>query len=263
MRDLQGPVAASAFAGLLGAGLIDVLVTVFRADGPAPFGPLLLLAIGLYGLAGLIIGVILTAMQSAALGALPGGWPVIRYDDERDREIASRIIAALVGVLVLATATAVGQRLFVGKMASQKLAAIASAGIVLLASPVAGAVALGIYPTVARAIAERLPRPGKLGATGLLLLVLLGGGVLAGIFALSRADWRVLDLGPLVALALAAVLGAGHGLFWYRTKRGTTLARQFSASGDRDPTRGRRRGRPVAGRGLAGPRVVGALEGGD
>jgi choline-sulfatase len=228
MRDLQGPVAASAFAGLLGAGLIDVLVTVIRADGPAPLGPLLLLAIGLYGLAGLGTGVVLTAMQSAALGALPGGWPVIRYDDERDREIASRIIAALVGVLVLATATAVGQRLFVGKMASQKLAAIASAGIVLLASPVAGAVALGIYPTVARAIAERLPRPGKMGATGLLLLVLLAGGVLAGIFALSRADWRVLDLGPLTALALAAVLGVAHGLFWYRTKRGTTLARRFT-----------------------------------
>ena len=227
MRDLQGPVAASAFAGLLGAGLIDVLVTIIRADGPAPFGPLLLVAIGLYGLCGLITGVILSAMLSASIGALPGGWPVIRYDDERDRETASRIIVTLVGVLVLATATAVGQRLFVGKMASQKLAAIASAGIVLLASPVAGAIALGIYPTVARAIADRLPRPGKLGATGLLLLVLLGGGVLAGIFALSRADWRVLDLGPLVALALAAVLGVGHGLFWYRTKRGAALARRI------------------------------------
>ena len=67
-----------------------------------------------------------------------------------------------------------------------------------------------------------------MGATGLLLLVLLGAGVLAGVFALSRADWRVLDLGPLVALALAAVLGVGHGLFWYRTKRGAALARRFS-----------------------------------
>jgi arylsulfatase A-like enzyme len=113
-------------------------------------------------------------------------------------------------------------------MASQKLAAIASAGIILLASPLAGAVALGIYPNLARPIAERLPRPGKMGATGLLLLVLLGAGVLAGVFALSRADWRVLDLGPLVALALAGALGLGHGLFWYRTKRGALLARRFS-----------------------------------
>ena len=39
--------------------------------------------------------------------AVPGGWPVIRYDEERDREIASRIIAALVAVLVMATIAAV------------------------------------------------------------------------------------------------------------------------------------------------------------
>ncbi len=73
-----------------------------------------------------------------------------------------------------------------------------------------------------------------MGATGFLLLVLLGGGVLAGIVALSRADWRVLDLGPLVALALAAVLGVGHGMFWYRTKRGAALARRFAPRRVRD-----------------------------
>ena len=67
-----------------------------------------------------------------------------------------------------------------------------------------------------------------MGATGFVLLVLLGGGLFAGVFALSRADWRVLDLGPLVVLALAGVLGLGHGLFWYRTKRGALLARRFS-----------------------------------
>jgi len=228
MRDLHGPVAASVFAGLLGAGLIDVLVTVARADGPAPFGPLLLLAIGLYGLAGLIAGVTFNVLARAAIGAIPGGWPVIYYDEERDREIAARIIAGVFAVLVLATAAAVGQRVLVGKMASQKLAAIASAGIVLLAAPLAGAIALAFYRNLARALADWLPRPGKMGATGFLLLALLGIGAFAGVFALSRADWRVLDLGPLVALAIAAGLGLAHGLFWYRTKRGTTLARRFS-----------------------------------
>ncbi len=227
IRDLHGPVAASVFAGLLGAGLTDVLVTVARADGPAPLGPLLLLAVGLYGLAGLVAGVTISALANAAIGAIPGGWPVIRYDEERDREIASRLIAALAAVVIVAIVAALGQRLFVGKMASQKLAAIASAGMVLLASPVAGAIALGLYPNVARAIAARLPRPDRLGATGFVLLVLLGSGVLAGIGALSRADWRVLDLGPLVALAIAAAFGLGHGLFWYRTKRGAALSRRF------------------------------------
>ena len=135
-------------------------------------------------------------------------------------------------------------------MASQKLAAIASAGVVLLAAPIAGAVALGAARRL-RAPAARLPRPGRLGATGSLLLVLLAAGVLGGLFALSRADWRVLDLGPLVALAIAAVLGAGHGIFWFRhgggrrwravpgarRRRGAALVAWRRADGGRAPPR--------------------------
>jgi choline-sulfatase len=227
IRDLHGPVAASAFAGLLGAGLADALITLMRADGPAPLGPLALVAIGLYGVAGLVVGVGLGALWGAASGALPGGWAALRAEAELDRRVTAGILAALAGVGVMAIVAALGHEILVGKMQSQKLAAIASAGLVLLAAPPGAAVALGVYAP-ARALAARLPRPGRLGSTGLLLMALLGGGVLAGIFALSRADWRVLDLGPLGALVIAAVLGVGHGMFWNGSARGAALARRIS-----------------------------------
>ena len=47
--------------------------------------------------------------------------------------------------------------------------------------------------------------------------------VLAFVFALSRADWRVLDLGPLYALGAAVVLGKAHGLFWFWSRTGRAL----------------------------------------
>ncbi|HVY38965.1 MAG TPA: sulfatase-like hydrolase/transferase, partial [Polyangia bacterium] len=76
------------------------------------------------------------------------------------------------------------------------------------------------------------PRPRALGATGLLLVALAAAGALAFVVALSRADWRVLDLGPLYALGLAIVLGAGHALFWFGSRAGRTLReRLFGAAG--------------------------------
>ncbi|HVV52582.1 MAG TPA: sulfatase-like hydrolase/transferase, partial [Polyangia bacterium] len=54
--------------------------------------------------------------------------------------------------------------------------------------------------------------------------------VLAFVFALSRADWRVLDLGPLYAAAAAVVLGAGHGLFWFGTETGRGLRARLPAA---------------------------------
>ncbi len=228
MRDLQGPVAASVFAGLLGAGLTDAVITAARAEGPAPLVPLALLAIGLYGLVGVVAGATLGALIGAALEALPGGWATLLRRPDRDRTVAAWILAVLAGLLMVALIAATGQRVLIGKMASQRLAVIASAGMVLLAAPIAGAIALAAYASIAREIALRLPRPARVGTTGFVLLALLGAGVLAGIFALSRADWRVLDLGPLAALALAALFGVGHGLFWNRSARGLALARRFS-----------------------------------
>ena len=49
-------------------------------------------------------------------------------------------------------------------------------------------------------------------------------------FALSRADWRVLDLGPLVrARRSRSCSASAHGLFWYRSPPGAALARALPA----------------------------------
>ena len=68
-----------------------------------------------------------------------------------------------------------------------------------------------------------------LGATGVLLITIGATAVLAFVAALSRADWRVLDLGPLYALASAVVRGAGHGLFWFASAPGRALRTRLPA----------------------------------
>ena len=80
------------------------------------------------------------------------------------------------------------------------------------------------FRRLALAVADRLPAPGRRGKTGLVLMALLALGAVAGVLALSRADWRVLDLGPLQALGVAAVLGVAHGLFWHRRRPGPPAA---------------------------------------
>jgi arylsulfatase A-like enzyme len=107
-------------------------------------------------------------------------------------------------------------------MASKKLAVIATGGLVLALVPLGVVVALACR-RLGRAAAGWLPRPARLGRTGTLVVALGAGGVLAGIAALSRADWRVLDLGPLEAVAVALVLGGAHGFFWYGSFSGKRL----------------------------------------
>ena len=143
LRDLQGPVAASAFAGLLGAGVADAALTLARAGGSASALALAALGVGLYGAAGIVAALLLGALSGAVRGAMPGGWSGLRNHPDRDRAAAAGVLAGVLGALVVAVGAALGQRLFVGKMASPKLAAIAAAGMVLLGAPPAAAIALG------------------------------------------------------------------------------------------------------------------------
>src|SRR4051812_20956512 len=114
-RDLHGPVAASAFAGLLGAGIVDVLVTLARTGSGAAPRAVVALALGLYGAAALVAGAALGALAGAVTGAIPGGWSSLRGDRERDQAAAAGVLAGLVGVLVLAIGAAAGQRVLIGK----------------------------------------------------------------------------------------------------------------------------------------------------
>jgi drug/metabolite transporter (DMT)-like permease len=151
------------------------------------------------------------AVLAAALDAArPPGWGALREDPHRDRAVVTGILAGVVGVLIVAAFAAAGQRLFVAKMQSQKLAVIAAGGLVAIGAVPGALAALAALPLLRR-IAKALPRPHALGATGVLLITMGVAAVLAFVAALSRADWRVLDLGPLYALAVAVVLAAGHG----------------------------------------------------
>jgi arylsulfatase A-like enzyme len=224
LRDVHGPLAASTFAGVFGAGVVDAAVTLGRGGTQATQGAMgvLELSLGLYGVAGLGLAVIVGLFAGGVVGAIPGGAGTLRTNPERDLSVTTGLLAGVVGVLVAAIVNAAGQRLLIGKMQSQQLATIAAAGMVFIAAIPAAVVALAALPSLRR-LARAVPRPAATGSTGLLLILLGLGGVLGLVFALSRADWRVLDLGPLVALGVALVLGVGHGVFWFGTAAGRAL----------------------------------------
>jgi choline-sulfatase len=220
LPSLRHPVSASVLAGICGAGLVDAARTAANGGAMGVLG----LAVGLYGGAAVLLALLADWGVGAIDGARPPAWQALKSDPVRDRAVATGILAALCGVLGVAVVAAMGERLFVGKMASQKLAAIAAAGLVVIGALPGAVVAVALLPPLRR-IARALPRPRALGATGVSLVGLAILGMLALVGALSRADWRVLDLGPLYAVALAMALGAGHGIFWF----GSTVGRGLRA----------------------------------
>src|SRR3954471_17727145 len=222
---LRRPVGASVLAGICGAGLLDLLLT---ADHGGATG-VLVLTLGLYGLAAIVCGLGAQVVVDAIAGARPPSWGALRDEPQRDRAVAAGVLAALAAVLVVAIVAALAQKMFVGKMASQKLATIAAAGLVAIGALPGAAVAIAALP-ILRRLTQALPRPRALGATGFLLAGLGAAAVLAFVFALSRADWRVLDLGPLYALAAATVLGLCHGLFWFGSRPGKALRARLPAA---------------------------------
>ena len=248
LPSLRQPAGASVLAGVLGAGVVDALLTARVAARPARSccwrsgctarrrwwpGAAPRWSWPGFAARGRPAGARSRTTRSATARSLPGSWPG-----------ASRW-------LVIALVVAAGQRLFVGNMSSQKLATIAAGGLVAVGALPAAIVAITALP-VLRRLAALLPRPRGLGATGFLLLALAAGGALALVAALSRADWRVLDLGPLYALALAIVLGGAHALFWYGLPAGRALrARLPAAAGLGAARRDRGGGADRAGRGRA------------
>jgi arylsulfatase A-like enzyme len=177
------------------------------------------LAIGLYGTLGLVLGAATGWAAAMVLGGLPS--PLAAHP-QVDRRVAAGVLSGAVGAGALAVVAAAGYIILVSPMHSKTLATIATAGVAMLAVAPAVIVALA-FRRLALAVADLLPSLGAVGKTGLVLMALLALGALAGVLALSRADWRVLDLGPLQALGLAAVLGTAHGLFWHRRGRARRL----------------------------------------
>jgi hypothetical protein len=202
--------------------VVDAAVTLARAGAPGATGGVIALALGLYGVAALVLAVGVGVFVGGALDAIPGGPGTLRTDPERDATVSAGLIAGAIGLGVAAMVGGAGQLLLISRMQSQKLATIGAAGMVAIAAVPAVIVALALVPPLRR-LTRALPRPRLTGTSGLVLLAFCAGGALAVMAALSRADWRVLDLGPLEAVALAVVLGLGHGIFWFGTALGRGL----------------------------------------
>ena len=222
LRDAHGPLAASIFAGVFGAGIVDVIVTLARGGVPGAALGVVELALGLYGVAGLALAGTVGLLGAAVLATIPGGAGTLRTDARRDAAVTTGLLAAVLTVAIAALIAAAGQRFFIGQMQSQKLASIAAAGMVFIAAVPGATIALAALPALHR-LTVALPRPRATGSTGLVLLAFVTAGALGVVLALSRSDWRVLDLGPLVAVACAAALGTAHGIFWFGTPTGRRL----------------------------------------
>ena len=215
-------VALSTFAGLLGAGVFDALLVLARGHQASLFEALALSA-GLYGALGLVCAAVLGWALATVLAAIPGGWRGLREDEALDARVCGLLLGGTAGGIVLALGAGIAHKGFVASMQSQTLATIASAGLALVMALPATLVLLATWRPLARLAQRRLPRPASVGRAGLVVLALAALGLLALVAALSRADWRVLDLGPLWAAGIALLLGVAHGLFWHVSATGQRL----------------------------------------
>ena len=132
---LRRPVGASVLAGICGAGLVDLWLTTGHGSATG----VLALTLGFYGTAAILGGLAAELVVVAIAGARPSGWGGLRG-----------ILAALAAVLVVAIVAALGQKMFVGKMASAKLATIAAAGLVAIGALPGAVVAIAALPLLRR-----------------------------------------------------------------------------------------------------------------
>lgn len=218
----------------LSAAFVTALVDViFCASGSStPLGGLgwiraLELALGLYGIVGIVVGVGLGCLAHGLVqlfGEAPFGRAItrLRSDAVVDRKAAGLLVASLVGlgfvaVLLFGFLSAVAL-----EMARKRNAALSTAMVALVGVPLGALLAFAIYPFAHGAV-KLVPRPRLLVLLGLIVLGLIGGTV----FALSLVDWRVLDFGApktalvfFVALAIASrvrVKSLRPGMVWLST----------------------------------------------
>src|SRR5579863_909538 len=150
LRDVHGPLAASTFAGVFGAGVVDAAVTLARDGAPGATAGVVALALGLYGAAGLALAATVGLLVGGVIEAIPGGTGALRADRARDLPVTTGVLAGALAVGVAAAINAAGQRLLIGQMQSQRLATIAAAGMMFIAAVPAATIALAAVPALRR-----------------------------------------------------------------------------------------------------------------
>src|SRR5581483_5469820 len=88
--------------------------------------------------------------------------------------------------------------------------ALTTAMVAIAAVPIGALAWFPIY-RVARLAVAIVPRPRVL----VVLAAIALGTIALVVAAVLSVDWRVIDFGPVEALALFALAGAGHAWFWY------------------------------------------------
>src|SRR5687767_8696635 len=94
-RFVHWPAAASTFAGIFGAGVVDGLLVLTRSSD-ARAGEVATLSLGLYGVAALAIGALLGWMARTAIDAIPGGQGAAGLREaQTDDGVATALVAGL------------------------------------------------------------------------------------------------------------------------------------------------------------------------
>jgi arylsulfatase A-like enzyme len=208
----------STFAGAIAAATLDVILTVLRANQPVPLSAALRAlqaALGFYFVAGGLLGLGVGIVAGGIASTLPladtlDRWRTTRADDSRDRAQAAGVLAAAGALGLLGAGVFVYALGFGLEMNNKRNGALTTAMAAMACVPF---VALAWFPLyrVTRMMVVPLPRPRVLWVLGLLTsLVALGV-----VGAVASVDWRVLDFGPVEALAIFAVASAAHARFWY------------------------------------------------
>jgi arylsulfatase A-like enzyme len=195
---------AALFGGMATA-IADFALTAARAHehiGGAAL-PSFVALLGLYGAAALLAGAVAGAIAAGMAATFPveksaRDWiERVRRDEPFDRTQAAWI-AALAGALAFELIVVFGYALALGfEMANKRNGALTTALVAAFAVPLAALVAFPLS-RAARLAVGILPRPRALVLLGAIASVI----ALGAIVAVRSVDWRIIDFGPMEALAI-------------------------------------------------------------
>ncbi len=215
-RVVTSSVAAATGAALAAAALCALRDLVLAGGG----GEVALVVFGLWAIPGLAVGLALGAVAAAwrlTLGerALRRALQRLADDRDLDREVTGALAAAAIAAAGYAALIAMLAGRLVGAVQRAEVGARLLGIAAVVALPLAAAAALPIYRVTRRAAAA-VPRGRRLPAALVLLATIALAGVgAAALIALTRLDWRALDLPLYRTVALyAAALGLWVGLLY-------------------------------------------------
>jgi arylsulfatase A-like enzyme len=217
----------SALAAACFTASFDLIATVARANQPVPraaWWHAVAAAVGLYGAAAVVLALAVGVVAGGVIAtfsvrtSLRGWIASVRSDADRDRAHAAGVLAAaaalgLLGAIVFGYAIAIGF-----EMSAKRNGALSTAMIAIAAAPLCTLAWFPLY-RAARVAALIVPRP-----RALVVIGALGALAALGVIgAVASVDWRIIDFGPVEALAILVASGAAFAAFVYGSAPGRKL----------------------------------------